>query len=61
MRQLQFDYGQEPVCPVKLTTWQACHSHLREATHNTINRWHFLVLQFFSTTPNIVYQILADD
>ena len=61
MRQLQFNYGQEPVCPSKLTTWQACHSHLIEATHNTINWWHFLVLLFFSTTPNTVYQILADD
>ena len=47
MRQLQFNYGQEPVCPSKLTTWQACHSHLIEATHNTINWWHFLVIQFF--------------
>ena len=25
----------------KLTTQQACHNPLREATHNTINFWHF--------------------
>ena len=38
----------------KLITLQVCLNHLREATHNTVNFWHFQVPVDFLVTPNIV-------
>ena len=40
----------------KIDTPQVCHNHLREATHNTINFWHFRVPVNFLTTPNIAWR-----
>ena len=42
--------------PSKYSTAQVCHSHLREATHNTINFWHLLVTMNFFTIPYIDYR-----
>ena len=56
MQQFQITHYQNLFFGPKLPTSQICHNHLREATHNTINFWHFQVPANFLTEPNIVYR-----
>ena len=61
MRQILSNFWQT-LFFMALTTPQVCHNPPWEATHNTINIWHFQVPVNFFTTPNMLKdQVLIED